>query len=58
MESEELPVSFYAGSGVVDLGWMIHDRLATDPAALQYYRPLMIDGAMDLRSLDHAALAT
>lgn len=50
-EEDEPASSFYAGSGAVDLGWMIYDRHPQRDRGLLFYRPVMVDGVIDLTAI-------
>lgn len=52
---EEL-VSCHSGAGEVDLGWMPYDRDHVGDHRLLFYRPRMVNGAIDLSLIDPAAL--
>lgn len=42
----EVPLSCYAGTGAVDLGWMLYDFGEAAPARPRFFRVLMVDGVI------------
>ncbi|MEG3087262.1 type I-C CRISPR-associated protein Cas5c [Sphingomonas sp. PB4P5] len=50
------PDSAWAGSGAIDLGWMLYDG-ARDGDGSRFFRPIMIDGVIDLRRRESLILA-
>jgi len=54
-EDAPLPEGALAGSGAVDLGWMLHDY--HEQSRARFFRPTMIDGVIDLRQPNSLILA-
>jgi CRISPR-associated protein Cas5d len=52
----EVATSCYAGTGALDLGWMVFDRDPDDRTRLEFFRPSMIDGVIDVAAVERQAL--
>jgi CRISPR-associated protein Cas5d len=48
--------SSLAGTGAIDLGWMIYDLDPASPDRRRYYRPLMREGIIDLTLVNPSSL--
>lgn len=58
LEEDELsPPGAYDGSGAIDLGWTLFDAKREARGGMQFYRPTMVDGVIDLRHRDALILA-
>lgn len=43
-----IPVSSYAGSGSLDLGWMLHDFGESGRSRARYFRAAMVNGVIEM----------
>lgn len=56
-EGDVAPESFYAGSGERDLGYMLYDIDFADGMSPRFFRAVMSDGVVDVRSQAQVVLA-
>lgn len=56
-EGEAAPESFYAGSGERDLGYMLYDIDFANGMNSRFFRAIMCDGVVDVRSQAQVVLA-